>query len=230
MVVWALRSLPFIEIPNYVSKTKKKARDEDLVFVCLVEHEDKFGISSVLKKYFGKNINVVFTSSITRGAAETVYLAKKFINPEEDLIISDSDHYFKGKSFYNAILEKTENTAGIIPVFKPRDKELKWSYSLLNKEKKVLAVGEKDYSLAKRGAYANIGAYYFSKGKIFLDEAFEMIKKNEMYGNPGKEEFFVAPIYQKLINKRMEIKAVIIPRVWGLGTPADLDFFIANFK
>ena len=113
---------------------------------------------------------------------------------------------------------------------KTTEEEPKGRLSCFEKTGKASAVGEKDPKLAKRGAYANIGAYYFSKGETFINEAEAMIRENDMYGALGKQEFYIAPIYQRLIKKGLGVQAAIIDKVWGLGTPKDLSFFLSNYK
>lgn len=231
MVQWALESLPFVHLPFRPAKTKKiKVSPTNLVFICRRDHEEDFGISKLLKEIFSDYIRVLFVDQITRGAAETVLLAKDFINTDEDIIVSDSDHFFDGMSLYSAILKRGLKTSGIIPVFKPPDKDPKWSFTLFGKNRVALAVGEKDAELASQGAYANIGAYYFSAGRIFVEEAESMIRDDDMYGAEDKREFYVAPIYDRLIKKGHRIEVAIVPGVWGLGTPKDVEYFENNFE
>jgi NDP-sugar pyrophosphorylase family protein len=229
MIVWALESLPFVDLPHRPAKTKFIVKPEDLVFISLEEHQKQYKIVDQLKALFTSNIHVILLSEVTRGATETALKAEKYMTADEDIIVSDSDHHFNGKNLYQAILHKEKDVAGIIPVFQPPDAEVKWSYTLFDKNGIASAVGEKDPILAGSGAYANIGGYYFTSGKIFKSEAKEMIKKHDMYGAPGKQEFYVAPLYDRLIKKGRLVKAVIIPKVWGLGTPKDVDYFEKNF-
>ncbi|OGY09712.1 MAG: hypothetical protein A2700_00565 [Candidatus Blackburnbacteria bacterium RIFCSPHIGHO2_01_FULL_44_64] len=219
MVKWALDSLSSLQVPS-----------SKLIFICRRDHEEEFNISTELKKIFAEDINVLFVDQITRGAAETVLIAKEFINTDEDIIVSDSDHYFDGTPLYEAIKNRNPETAGIIPVFEPPDNEPKWSYTLFDENNVASAVGEKDAALAAQGAYANIGGYYFSKGSVFVAEAEEMIEKGEMYGAEGKKEFYMAPVYDRLIKKGHRVEVAIIPQVWGLGTPKDLEYFEKNFS
>lgn len=230
MIVWAIRSLPFVNLPDRPAKTEFIVEPKDIVFICLKEHQDKFRIGEKLKKVFSPKIHLIFISKVTRGAAETALVARDYMTKDEELIVSDSDHYFDGTNLYQAILEKEKDVVGIIPVFRPLDDEPKWSYSLFDDKKRVSAVGEKDAELAKKGAYANIGGYYFSFGKIFREEVEEVIRKGDLRGAPGKKEFYVAPIYDRLIKKGMKVKVAIIPKVWGLGTPKDVEYFERNFK
>src|SRR5579871_1850517 len=189
MIVWAMKSLPFVDLPKRKAQTKFSVSSKDLVFISLQQQETEYGITQQLKDLFGNEITVILIPELTRGAVETALKASDFMIDEE-LIISDSDHYFDGESLYQAIINKSADVAGIIPVFQPPDDEVKWSYTLYDKEFTALAVGEKDPELAAKGAYANIGAYYFSSGKLFKKEAEEMISNGDMYGPVGKQEFY----------------------------------------
>lgn len=230
MVRWAVESLPFVNLPGRPANTEFVVEPSELYFIVLQEHEDRFDMSQILKKWFSHKIVTIVIPEVTRGATETVLAAGNFIDPNDDLLISDSDHFFDGSTQYEAILNKSSDVAGIIPVFKPSDIEPKWSYTLFDTTMRALQVGEKDLELAKKGAYANIGAYYFSKGKTFVDEAKEVIKNKEMFGPIEKQEFYIAPLYQRLIAKGEHIKATITNDFWGLGTPKDLEYFLKNYQ
>ena len=230
MVMWAVESLPFVHLSHRPSKLKTKVLPKELIFICRSDHHKDFKIADQLRKLFGKNIKIILIDKITRGASETVLKAKGYINTDEDMIVSDSDHFFDGSFLYRKILKKDVGTMGIIPVFRPPDKEPKWSYALVKTGHTIVAVGEKDRKLAEMGAFANIGGYYFTSGKMFVKEAEEMISENDLYGDEGKKEFYVAPLYQRLIKKGHKIVAAITPKVWGLGTPKDVEYFEKNFK
>ncbi|HEX8965418.1 MAG TPA: hypothetical protein VF820_03240 [Patescibacteria group bacterium] len=229
MIIWALKSLPFVDLPQRPAKTKFIVTAKDLIFISLKDQEEKFTITKKLKNIFGEEITVILIPKVTRGAAETALIAKPYVKPDEELIVSDSDHYFDGTALYNEIIKKDAKVKGIIPVFKPMDKDPKWSFSLVEKGNIISQVGEKDASLAEKGAYANIGGYYFAHAKLFFSEVEEMIKENALYGEEGKKEFYVAPVFERLIKKGHTILAAITPKVWGLGTPKDLAYFEENF-
>ena len=231
MVTWATRSLPFFDFSEAADE-KVRLSPGDVTFVVLVDHERDHGISKSLHEIYGEGVNVLVIPELTRGAAETVYLARKFIDPEGPLIISDSDHFFDGSVLEGLIVSSDSTVAGIIPVFRaPDDGVARWSYSAVDPDTaEVTQVGEKDADLMRKGAWANIGAYYFSKGRYFLDEVRSTIHGTELTDEPGKNEFYVAPIYQRLIENGHRVLAARTPRVWGLGTPSDLEFFLGNYK
>ncbi len=230
MVRWAVESLPYINLPGRPARTEFIAEPNDLIFIVLQEHETAYSVSKILVEQFGSEIRIVIIPKVTRGAVETVLAAEQYIDPEDELLITDSDHFYDATPQYEAILSKSKDTAGIIPVFKPQDTNPKWSYTLFDDNLQAIQVGEKDPELAKKGAYGNIGAYYFSKGKVFINEAKKMVSESDMYGPAGKQEFYIAPLYQRLISQGMKISVAIIPKLWGLGTPSDLEDFLKNYQ
>lgn len=230
MIQWALESLPFADLPHRPAVTSSIVKPENFIFICRRDHQDEFKIEKKLKEIFSNDITVLLINKITRGAAETVLTAKELINSKESIIVSDSDHYFDGIFLYEKVISKDKGTQGIIPVFRPPDDEPKWSFSLVEKDNSITAVGEKDKNLAEKGALANIGGYYFTHGNVFVNEVKEAIREDDLTGDEGKKEFYVAPIYNRLIKKGMKIAAAITPKVWGLGTPKDVEFFERNYK
>lgn len=225
MICWALESLPFMNTPGRQVETEKKVDAKDLILICRQDHEDDFRISDQLRKLFGEDVKIILLDHITRGAAETVLFAKDLVDPNEEVIVSDSDHYFDGKFLFEQILNKESDISGIIPVWIPPDNEPKWSYSMVEGDGLISAVGEKDKELAARGAPANIGAYYFNKWKLFTDEVEATIKENDLTGDEGKKEFYVAPVYDRLIRRGYKVIPAYTPKVWGLGTPKDVQYF-----
>ena len=231
MVRWATGALPFIEHPGQHVQGVLKATPSDLIFIILKEHDDAYNLEAGLREIYSDAIHVIILPALSRGASETAYQAKSLVSPEEDIVITDSDHYFDGTPLQEAIIKnRGTDTVGIIPVFvPPADNNPRWSYSLTEPGgTRILRVGEKDRSLMEKGAYANIGAYYFSKAKYFFEMFEEVEKANKMFGEEGKKEFYIAPLYQELIEKGLHVEAAILPEVWGLGTPTDLETFLAN--
>jgi NDP-sugar pyrophosphorylase family protein len=218
MVEWATGSLPFF-------KEHKK------IFVILKAHDEEHGVEKKLREIYGNDIDVVILDQPTRGAAETVYKTKHLVDPDEDILISDSDHFFNGSVLGDFIKNKPEDVAGIIPVYVCTDGVPSHSFSLTHPGTSYIQkTAEKDRALMEAGAYANIGAYYFSNAKQFFDLAEELISKNQMFGVPGKGEFYIAPMYQILIERGHKIQAALSPEVWFLGTPGELELFLKENK
>ena len=53
-----------------------------------------------------------------------------------------------------------------------------------------------------------------------------MIKKNIRVNN----EFYVCPVFNEAINKDKKILIEEINKMWGLGTPEDLEYFLKHYK
>src|SRR5262249_52806195 len=74
---------------------------------------------------------------------------------------------------------------------------------------------------------ATVGIYNFARGADYVRAADSMIRRDLRVNG----EFYVAPVYNELIESGAEIGYRNIGRVerdvFGLGTPADLDVFIA---
>lgn len=231
MVRWATGALPFIEHPGQSVQSPIKATPSDLIFIVLKEHNDAYNLEAGLKEIYSDKIRVIILPKVTRGASETAYQAKAFINQNEEIIITDSDHYFDGRILEEAIINNDgTDIVGIIPVFiAPNEGIAKWSYTLTEPNSThILETREKSKTLMEAGAYANIGAYYFSKAKYFFEEFEKVEKENKMFGEEGKKEFYIAPLYQEMIESGKHVEAAILSEVWGLGTPTDLEYFLSS--
>lgn len=202
MVKWAMGSLPF-------------ARPEDMIFVVRTEHIENYQIDEKLRQIFSPRITILDINYTTEGAACTALLAKKHINNDEPLIITDCDHFFTSKK-YNQIAPHPGDIDGIIPVAH-RDED-KFSFTKVDSSWRASEVAEK----VRISPYANIGAYHFSKGRFFVDAAEEMIGKNMRI----KNEFYIAPVYNMLIQQGKHIIAALCEEAHWIGTPEDVQAFL----
>lgn len=206
MVEWALSSLPIRE-------------DDNLIFLVLKDHVEQASIDEELRKIFGNKIKIVIVDQVTEGAACTALLAKDFINNDQPLLITDSDHFTDGRTLFKDI-ESHEKIDGMIPVFYANNP--KWSFAKTNSEGYVTETAEK----IQISRNANIGAYYFKKGRDFVWATEEMIDENDRTNG----EFYVAPVYNYLI-RRGKMITLSRPRfVHGLGTPKDVEKFLDFLK
>lgn len=231
LVRWAIESYSYFLSLDYASDSKP-VKMSDLVFVCLQEHEDNFKISSYLQEVFNQGINIIFTKQVTRGPAETTLLAKEFIDPNEDIIISDCDHHFDALPLWRVIGDNYRGSeyVGILPIIKPTTTEPSWSYVVLNPKAEVIEIREKDPDLANAMAYGVIGAYYFRRWDDFVEEASKMIEDNDKVGDSVKPEFYVSRVYQRIIQRQGKIKSAFISKGHILGTPKQLQEFLQGQK
>jgi dTDP-glucose pyrophosphorylase len=194
-------------------------KPEELIFIVLKEHVEKFSIDQKLKELYGDRIRLVVTDGVTQGAACTVLLAKHLINNDEPLIIYNTDQFFRCP-LDKAIREAGPGVKGLIPVFKATDP--KWSFAKADENGFISEVAEK----VPISSWATVGLYYFAHGKDFVWGAEEMIRKDIRRNN----EFYVCPVYSELLAKGCSLKIVPSDFMWGLGTPEDMDHFIKHYR
>lgn len=221
MIRWASGSLPFHHPGQPFVEDGMPVASSDLVFVILAEHERDHGITARLRTIYGNGIHVVTVPEVTRGAAETVLAAREYIDVDEPMIVSDSDHFFDGHALWD-VLHTQPEADGVIPVFAVPDGNPKWSFSRLGPDGvHVDRVAEKE----PISMWANIGAYAFRRGADFVAIASDAIAENEL---TGSGEFYVAPLYNRLIARGGRVRLAFPRYVYGLGTPVDLEHFLAE--
>lgn len=206
MFEWAVSSFDFL----------KDYYDITFIFIVLKEHVNKFNIYEEIKSKYIKS-HVIILNKITSWQAETVLMAKKFIDKNK-LIIYNSDTY----SDYNIkdFLIHNEDIDWFITCFKSSNKA--YSYAEIDDIWNVIKVAEKQL-ISKN---ATNWLYYYKNWTEFLCSIEEMIK-NKDYVN---WEFYVWPVYNYLINKWKIIKVCPIKKNWILWTPTELNYFLLNYK
>lgn len=207
MVKWATSSLPI-------------QPSDQLIFLVLKAHVEESNIDKKLKEIYNEKIKIIVVDKVTEGAVCTALLSREFINNDEPLLITDSDHYTDGETMFKEIEKYKGKIDGMIPVFYANNP--KWSFSKTNEEGIVVEVAEK----IQISRNANIGAYYFTKGRDFVWAAEEMIEENDKTNN----EFFVAPVYNYMIRRGKRIRLCRPKFVHGLGTPKDVEKFLDFLK
>jgi hypothetical protein len=53
-----------------------------------------------------------------------------------------------------------------------------------------------------------------------------MIEKNIRVNN----EFYVCPVFNQAIQDKKKIRTFLAEKMWGLGTPEDLNYYLKNYK
>ena len=193
--------------------------DAHFVFIVQKEHREKYNLDSMLS-LLAPGCDIVEVDKVTEGAACTVLLGKEFINNDDPLVIANSDQFVEWSSLDFFYKMNEQNLDGGIVSFKSTHP--KWSYAKLDKDDYVLEVAEKKTI----SDIATVGIYYWKKGKDFVKYAEQMIAKDIRVNN----EFYVCPVYNEAIKDGLKIKTFDVPKMWGLGTPEDLDYYLENNK
>ena len=163
---------------------------------------------------------IVPISGLTEGAACTTLLAKEFIDNDDHLIIANSDQYMEWNSNETMYAFGADAIDGGILTF--HSTHPKWSYAKLDENGFISEVAEKKVI----SEHATVGVYYWNKGSEYVKYAEQMIEKNVRVNN----EFYVAPVYNEAIADGKKIKIKDIHKMWGIGTPEDLNYFLEHHK
>tara|TARA_A100001035_G_scaffold280327_1_gene285540 strand:+ start:318 stop:1694 length:1377 start_codon:yes stop_codon:yes gene_type:complete len=191
--------------------------DANYIYLVLEEHYEKYNLKTLLN-LITPNCKIVIVDKVTEGAASTTLLAKDAINNENPLIISNSDQFIDwdtNETLYNFIGEETDG--GIVTF---ESTHPKWSYAKVGDDGYVNEVAEKN----PISDNATVGIYYWKKGSDYVKYAEEMIQKDIRVNN----EFYVCPVYNQAIEDNKKIKIHKIDKMWGLGTPEDLNTYLIN--
>ena len=158
-------------------------------------------------------------SDVTEGAACTVLLAKHLINNTNPLMIANSDQWVDININDYLILMDEKNADGWIMSMTANDP--KWSYIQFDEHGQIGSVVEKKVVSSE----ATVGIYNYKRGFDFVNSAEKMIAKRLRV----KGEYYVAPTYNQMINKKQNIGFFNIGDeangMYGLGIPDDLKLF-----
>ena len=191
----------------------------NFIYIVQKSHREKYNLDTLLN-LITPNCKIVEVDGITEGAAVTALMAKEYINTDHPLFFANSDQFVEWDSnefFY----KMNENDCdGGIPTFKATHP--KWSFAKLDEEGFVTEVQEKN----PISDLATVGFYYWKHGSDFIKYAEEMIQQNIKVNN----EFYVCPVYNNAIKAGLKVKTFSVPKMWGLGTPEDLKYYLENYK
>lgn len=188
-------------------------REHRFIFLCLKEHLETYPEVEGTLRRLCPSCEIVEVNEVTEGAACTVLLAKDFIDNDAGLMIANSDQFVDCE--IDGYLEAMQENDGLIMTFEADDP--KWSFCRLNEEGYVTEVVEKEVISNE----ATVGIYNFKHGKDFVSGAEEMMKR----GLKVNGEYYVAPVYNLMIEGGAKVIPYRIEAMYGLGTPEDYKAF-----
>ena len=189
--------------------------DANFIYIVQKSHRSKYNLDSLLN-LLTPNCKIVEVEKITEGAACSALLAKEHINNEDPLFFANSDQFVEWNSSEFLYKMQETNVDGGIVVFKSTHP--KWSFAKVDESGFVEEVAEKN----PISDNATVGYYYWKHGSDFVKYAEQMINKNIRVNN----EFYVCPVFNQAIESGLKISAFEAEKMWGLGTPEDLETFL----
>ena len=187
------------------------------IYIVQKSHYEKYNLQQLLN-LISPDCVIVQVDGVTEGAACTTLLAKEFINNDEPLVISNSDQVFEWDSnefMYSMVADEVDGGILTFEATHP-----KWSFAKLGEDGFVTEVAEKN----PISNIATAGVYYFRKGSDYVKYAEQMIERDIRTNN----EFYVCPVYNQACEDNQKVKVFHIDRMWGLGTPEDLNHYLTH--
>jgi dTDP-glucose pyrophosphorylase len=190
--------------------------DGRYIFLVQKEHYERYALKYLLP-LIAPGCDIIQVDGVTEGAACTTLLAKKFIDNDTPLITANSDQFIE-------FLDDnwTEELSGDGGLLTFNATHPKWSFAKINDIGYVTEVAEKQ----PISDIATVGVYHWSKGSDYVKYAEQMIEKDIRVNN----EFYVCPVFNEAIQDGKKIKIIPIKKMWGLGTPEDLRYFLTHYK
>ena len=193
--------------------------EANYTFIVQEEHYEKYSLQYLLN-LIAPNCNIVKVNGITEGAACTTLLAKEFINSDDPLVIANSDQFVEWNSNECLYAFSADGIDAGIVTFEASHP--KWSYARIGSDGFVSEVAEKKPISNE----ATVGIYFWKKGSDYVRYAEQMIEKNIRTNN----EFYVCPVFNEAIQEGKRVRVKRIEKMWGIGTPEDLDYFLKNYS
>jgi dTDP-glucose pyrophosphorylase len=191
---------------------------KEYIFLCRQEHIEKYNLNELLQQVTHNRATVIPVDEITEGAACTALLAKREINDHEPLIIANSDQFVQYDKRNFEVMRRHGDAEGIIFSFNACHP--KWSFAKLDENLEVVEVAEK----RPISNVATCGLYYFDHGVNFVRAAEAMIAKDIRTNG----EFYIAPVFNEMIEQGDTVLPFFVDRMLGLGTPEDLEVFLTH--
>ena len=213
---------PLIEVngkPMIQVVTENLNVDAHFIYIVQKNHYDKYNLKQLLN-LISPGCDIVQVNSLTEGAACTTLLAKELINNDEPLLLANSDQYVEWNSNECLYAFTADGVDGGIVTF--RATHPKWSFAKLGDDGFVTEVAEKN----PISDIATVGIYYWKKGSDYVKYAEQMIEKDIR----TNREFYVCPVFNEAIADGKKIRVKDVPKMWGIGTPEDLNYFLENHK
>jgi beta-phosphoglucomutase-like phosphatase (HAD superfamily)/dTDP-glucose pyrophosphorylase len=188
-------------------------------FIVQEEHYEKYNLKYLLN-LIAPGCNIVQVNGITEGAACTTLLAKEYINNDEPLLIANSDQFLEWNSNECLYAFNADGIDAGIVTFK--NTHPKWSYARVGEDGFVAEVAEKK----PISNDATVGVYFWKHGSDYVRCAEQMIAKDIRVNN----EFYVCPVFNEAIQEGKKVRIKEIQRMWGIGTPEDLNYFLEHYN
>ena len=196
--------------------------DEDEIWIITRSEDDTPNHLKQFTRLVNNKIHFIEIEALTDGPASTLQLALDKIQNLEPVICANSDQYISAPM--NDFLTEVRSGESFGQILTMEASGNKWSYI----KRGISGLVEQVIEKVQISNEATVGVYAWRNKDIAL-EAINNMKSQQLRVN---NEFYVAPSYNYLAEKKMEIFTFNVgnveSEVHGLGTPEDLDIFLGN--
>ncbi len=187
------------------------------VFIALREHEEKYGLREFIKGRCRAPWELLLLPAPTRGQAETVLAARELVPAGAGLAIYNIDTAFRSPGLAARLADPAARLDGVIGAFKLGREDAKWSFARTGPDGTVTETAEK----VQISDNALTGFYHFSRAADFFETAAAAVRG----GETSAGEFYVAPLYNRLIAAGRRFALDTAETLTPLGTPEDVEVF-----
>lgn len=183
------------------------------IFIIQEQHALTTEIVDVLRELVPEH-TLIEIGGLTEGAALTCLAAKDYIDNDTPLLIANSDQVIVwDASAFTSLLASQD----AIALFKADDP--KWSYAEIN-DGNIVRVAEKEVISND----ASVGIYGWQKGSDYIKYAEQMVAKDIRVN----DEFYICPVYNEAIQDGHIVAPYFVDEMYGIGTPEDLEAYLAK--
>lgn len=220
---------PFIRInnkPMFIKAFRSMPRANSNYFICYEKHLNNIDINYYLKKNNISNYKVLKVKKFTKGQAETVFIATKYLSNDDQIFINSCDNEINfDKKKYNEIIKKKDI---IIFTSKPSKYQIENYKSfgwVASNNKKILKITCKDRaSKNPKNDQIIIGTFAF-RNKLLYEKLYkEMIKTQKIVN----KEYYIDSLVSLALQRNFSIYQMSVLNYNSWGTPFELKEFYNN--
>ena len=196
-------------------------------FIVRKEFIDDYHIDEDIHKYY-PNANVISVEKTTRGALETVMLARPYIDEQiEALLVMDCDFEFYCPKYLHSIKEELHNNDSypmLMTFYSTRP-----IYSFVEPASDCRTRGIRVVEKEAISSYAIAGCYFLGNAERFFKCADKVVKDFDK-GKLKSKELYISLVYNYLMdNIGFPIRIVDMnfhtDKLWSYNVPEDLEKF-----
>ncbi len=218
---------PLIDIygkPMFVRAVESLPKADKIIFVCLKQHIKKFKIDKIIKSYFPQSI-VITSRKKKLGQAADCLEASRYLKKNDILTIGACDNGMVYDS--KALKKKIQKSDLVVWTFKDKKIVLKnplmYGYVKTDKKDNIVKIScKKKISKIPWKDHVIIGAFSFKKAEVFLKYTKKLLFNNLKINN----EFYMDSVAEMCVNSGVKVKANLVKKYYGWGTPRDLKNYL----